>query len=85
MDSTTSLRILSSCGSAHHWHFSFLSFSYKTRRSDVYSSQIHFEIEVSGVFFGPELNKVRDYFQETEIRVYAVVSEESRPASKGLY
>jgi len=45
----------------------------------------HFKITVAGVFFGPELRKIRERFGSLSIiKVFAVVSERARPATEGL-
>ena len=51
---------------------------------EVFSSELHFKILITAAFYGPELNKIRKYFAETDVRVYTLVSEVSRFYSRDL-
>lgn len=51
---------------------------------ELYSSQAHFQIEIDGVFYGPELNSIKKHFKNDGIKVYAVVVEYSKPDKREL-
>lgn len=53
-------------------------------QADVFSNVEHFCIKIDGDFFGPELRKIKHKYRKHNPKVYAVVSEDSRPASRNV-